>query len=101
MPHDFQSGSLDMVRTYIYIGDTVHAKDIIKQLWVRSSQYMDYYCTLNPTRFNAAQNDCMFHMYILNHLSELTGRIDEKLGKEYEVQLADIAKKYQGKGGRI
>jgi hypothetical protein len=101
VPHDFQSGSLDMVRTYIYIGDTVHAKDIIKQLWVRSSQYMDYYCTLNPTRFNAAQNDCMFHMYILNHLSELTGRIDEKLGKEYEAQLADIAKKYQGKGGRI
>ena len=101
VPHDFQSGSLDMVRTYIVIGDTVHAKNIIEQLWTRSSQYMNYYCTLNPTRFNAAQNDCMFHMYILNHLSELTGRIDEKQAKKYETQLAAIAEKYQGKGGRF
>jgi hypothetical protein len=90
-----------MVRTYIVIGDTVHAKNIIEQLWTRSSQYMNYYCTLNPTRFNAAQNDCMFHMYILNHLSELTGRIDEKQAKKYETQLAAIAEKYQGKGGRF
>ena len=100
VPHDYTSGSFDMIRAYLAIEQDAQAKDLIEQLWKRSTQYLKYYCSLSPARFTAAQNDCVFHMYIMNHLTDFASIIDEKLGNEYNAQLNEMARAYTTRGGR-
>ncbi len=100
VPHDYQSGSLDLIRTYLLIDNKEKAKEVIAMMWEKSSQYIDYYCSLSPSRFMAAQNDCMYHLYILNHLTESAMNADEKLGEEYSSKLEQKAQKYASRGGR-
>ena len=101
VPHDYQSGSLDLVRTYIALGKNDKASEIIALLWKKSSQYVSYYCQLNSARFSAAQTDCMYHLYIMNHLADLATTIDEKLGNEYAASLDELARTYSNRGGRF
>ena len=101
VPHDFQSGSLDMARTYAAIGNKAKAKEIVKQLWDKSNQYIQYYCSLSPSRFSGSQRDCMLHIYILEHLTQIASQIDEKLGNEYESKLDAALNRFQEKGGNL
>jgi hypothetical protein len=89
-----------MIRAYLAIEQNAKAKDLIEQLWKKSTQYLKYYCSLSPARFTAAQNDCVFHMYIMNHLTDFASIIDEKLGNEYNAQLNEMARAYTARGGR-
>ena len=101
VPHDFQSGSLDMIRTYIAIEQDDKAQQLIELLWKKSSQYMQYYCSLSPGKFNASQSDCMLHLYVLNHLVDLCGMISDDLGATYSRQFNEIAGRYSARGGRF
>ena len=101
VPADFASGSLDMVRTYLAIGQKDKAKALLEQLWTKSSQYMRWYCSLGGLRFAGVQQDCQVHIYILELLTQMAGEIDEKTGAKCEQQLEDIFRQYQNKGGNI
>ena len=100
VPHDYQSGSIDMVRTYVAIGQDKQAKELIEKLWHKSTQFVEYYCSLSPGRFSAAQNDCMYHLYIMNNLTDIATRIDEQLGEDYAQKLEALANAYSARGGR-
>ena len=101
VPHDFQSGSLDMARTYASIGNDAKAKEVIACLWKKSNQYLNYYCSLSPSRFAGCQRDCLLHAYILEHLAHLASQVDEKLGEEYEKKLEVALNAFQAKGGDL
>ena len=101
IPHDYTSGSFDIVRTYVALGDNNHALELIKQLWTKSEQYMRYYCSMDVRHFAASQHDCMYHLYILNHLSDVAMRIDEKIGETYAKKLDQVAGSYSARGGRF
>jgi hypothetical protein len=100
VPHDLQSGSLDMIRAYLAIDDDEKAMQLIDILWNKSTQYMNYYCSLSPGRFSAAQSDCMYHLYIMNHLADFASIVDEAKGKEYTDKLNGLAQAYTARGGR-
>ena len=40
IPHDYQSGSLDIAKGYAFIGDTKKAQQLIDGLWKKSCQYL-------------------------------------------------------------
>ncbi len=101
IPHDFQSGTLDMIRCYIMLSQTDKAKELINILWTKSSQYMNFYCSLTPSKFAASKNECMLHLYILDHLVNMYSFISEELGKEYTKKFDEIAKQYTLRGGRF
>ena len=100
VPHDFQSGSLDIIRAYLAIEQDDKAKALIENLWHKASQYMNYYCSLSPSRFVAAQHDCIYQLYVMNHLSDFAAIIDKKLGEEYAAKLDKAAQLYSARGGR-
>ena len=101
VPVDFASGSLDMARTYIAIGDNQKAKQLIEQLWTKSSQYMRWYCSLSGSRFAGCQQECQLHIYVLQMLAQMGADIDEATGEKYENQLESIFRTYQNKGGNF
>ena len=101
VPADFSSGSLDMVRTYIAVGQKAKAKQLLDELWTKSSQYMRWYCSLNAMQFAGSQQECQIHLYILELLAQLAGEADEKSAVKYEQQLESIFRQYQNKGGNL
>ena len=99
VPSDFQSGSIDMARTYSRIGKKAEAAKLIGELWQKSSQYMQWYCSLSPSRFAGAQQDCMMHLYIMQQLVDIASQTDEELGEKLGEQLEQIYNIYHARGG--
>ena len=101
VPADFSSGSLDMVRTYIAIGQNEKALKLLDQLWQKSSQYMRWYCSLSPMRFAASQQECQVHLYILQMLAQMSGDIDDATAEKYHKKLEAIFSTFESKGGNL
>ena len=99
IPHDYQSGSLDLAKAYALTGQTQKAQQIIEKLWKKSAEYMLWYCSLNTDRFAMSQQECMVHMYILNQILNLQSAVDEKEAKKKDEQFKTIARLYETKGG--
>jgi hypothetical protein len=101
VPHDYQSGSLDLIRGYLYVDMKDKAEEIISQLWTKSTQYLLFYCSLSPIRLQNSERECMFHFYVLQHLAELSSRVDNVTADARYKELNDIAKLYQSRGGHL
>ncbi|SHK30376.1 DUF2723 domain-containing protein [Xylanibacter ruminicola] len=99
IPHDYQSGSMDLARAYALTGQTKKAQELIDQLWNKSTEYMKWYCSLDGQRFESSQQDCMLHIYILNQVLDLQSAVDEKKAEEKDKQFQTINKIYTAKGG--
>ena len=76
---DYQSGSLDMARAYALVGNKKMAQDKLEKLFLRSEQYLRWYCSLSGNRFYAAQQDCMYHFYIMEKILQTADLVDEKV----------------------
>ena len=99
IPHDYQSGSLDLAKAYALTGQTQKAQQIIEKLWKKSAEYMLWYCSLSTDRFAMSQQECMVHMYIMNQILNLQSAVDEKKAKEKDEQFRAISHLYESKGG--
>jgi len=99
--HDYVSGSYDLVRAYALTKQTKKAQLILDQLWVRSCQYLQWYCSFDGMRFETSQHDCLVHFYILNHLLELQDEVNKKLSDDKEKMLEGFLHIYESKGGSI
>jgi len=101
IPSDYSSGSLDLARAYALIGDKAKAKVLLNDLWQKSVDYLNWYCSLSGVRFAGSQHDCMMHLYVMQALIQLADTFDQKLGDEYAKQLETVASVYQSKGGNF
>jgi hypothetical protein len=101
VPHDYQSGSLDIVRALIAINKKDKAKELIDILWNKSEQYFKYYCSQAPAQFKASQRDCVYHLYLMSNIADMVNNIDEKLGKNYDQKLLEYENIYKSRGGQF
>ena len=99
VPHDYQSGSLDLARAYAETDQNKKAQELIDQLWKKSSQYIQWYCSLDGIRFASSQRECMINLYIMNQLLNLQDQVDAKKSKQMENQLQKLSEIYYSKGG--
>ena len=101
VPHNYSSGSLDMARAWVTLGQQKQALSIIKDLWANSTQYMKWYCSLSGFRFDGAKQDCLMHFYILQQVNALTQTFDQKLADKQLEELTILGTIYQEKGGDL
>ena len=101
VPHSYESGSLDMARTYVAIGNKAKAQEILDQMWKKSIQYLGFYMSLSPSRFGISNRDCMLHLYIMEHLIHLAGQVDQKKAEAYTNKFEEVLTTYQSKGGDL
>jgi hypothetical protein len=97
--HDYQSGSLDLVRGYALTGQNQKAQQLLDELWQKSCQYIQWYCSLDDTRFSGSQRDCVLHIYIMQQMLDVQDLISEEQGDKKEQQLEGYMRLYQSKGG--
>ena len=101
VPHNFRSGSLDMAQAYALLGQKAKAEEIINDLWKTSGQYLDWYLTLDGSRFSQSQNECITQLYVLQRLMKISETVDKKLNEKLSTQLAGYFDRYTGKGGYL
>ena len=100
VPVDFY-GSLDEARAYAAIGNKGKAMNLLKQLWTKSEQYLNWYCSLDGIRFASAQSDCLRHFYIMQQVNMLAAHIDAKWAETNMNKMGTLMDTYSNKGGRF
>ncbi len=99
VPVDYQSGSLDEARTYGALGQKDKAMNLLKKLWNKSQQYLNWYCSLGGMRFAGSQNDCMMHIYIMQQVAMAATPVDKNWSEQKMKELDGLVNMYRGKGG--
>ena len=102
VPHDFQSGSIDMARCYAKLGNTKKAKEVLEALWKNSDQSMTFYNSLPPYLFPSCTSSSQFHMfYVMRHLIDIASSCDMNLAEQYDQKLGEHIDTYLSKGGPL
>ena len=99
VPHDYQCGSFDLIRTYLMLGDKQHAEKLISQLWTKSVQYVRYYDSLSPARLKAAERDLMIQFYLLETLNDMAKNCNEELSQRCLAEFEKLAQSSHLQGG--
>jgi hypothetical protein len=97
--HDYQSGSLDLVRAYALTDQPQKAQKLLDELWNKSCQYIQWYCSLDGMRFSSSERDCMLHIYLMQQMLEVQDIISEEEADKKEQQLGGYMRLFQSKGG--
>ena len=97
--HDYQSGSLDLVRAYALTGQDQKAQSLLDELWKKSCQYLQWYCSLDDMRFSSSERECMLHIYIMQQMLDVQDVISQEEADKKEKQLEGYMRLYQSKGG--
>jgi len=99
--HDYACGSIDIARAYNLLGQKDKAQQLVDQLWKKSQQYLQWYCSLDGYRFDCSQHDCVIQFIVMNQLLDVQTAIDEKKGEQKGQQMDAIVRLYQSKGGKF
>ena len=99
--HCYESGSLDMARSWAILGQHQKAVGILNSMWNNSVQYVKWYCSLGGFRFDGAKYDIIKHLYIMQQIVGLTDTFDQKLADKQMQQLAVLNSLYEQRGGSM
>ena len=100
VPHDYQSGSLDMARAYVAIGDEDNARTIVTALWKKYTQYIEYYLVNAGDRLDGQANyNCRMQIYLLQTVADVADSFDEELAAEYDDKLNRYVGAFMNMGG--
>ena len=100
VPMNYMSGGADFAKAYALLGQKQKALKVIQDVWKEASQYATYYLSLNGSRFQGAQRDCMVQLSIMSHISDITEMVDNQLSKKQKEQVDKFYQLYLAKGGR-
>ncbi len=100
IPMNYMSGGTDFARAYALLGQKQKAKEVINAVWKDASQYAVYYLSLQGSRFDAAQRDCMIQFSVMSQLSDITEMVDKKLAEKQKAQVESLYRTYLSKGGQ-
>ncbi|MDE6150632.1 MAG: hypothetical protein K2G12_01375, partial [Prevotella sp.] len=101
VPTTYLSGGLDIIRCYAQLGMKQEALRIVGNMWKNCQQYMRWYMSLDANRFSQAQRDCLYQIYVMRSLIDLTEAVDTAQADKMVKQLSATVYAYQNKGGII
>jgi hypothetical protein len=101
VPHSYSSGSLDVARAWLALGNNKKAMEIINALWLNSAQYTYWFNSLSGSAFNMSQDSWIMHFYIMQQLLGLVQSVDEKWYETHYKELGAHAATFEQKGGKL
>ena len=99
VPMNWISGGYTLIQVYGELGNINKVRDIANKLWKNSEQYVNWYTSLSPRRFQNSQSDCYMHLQMLGNVVQLTSQYDEDWASKHEAAYGKLAEKYQRAGG--
>ena len=101
VPTNYWTGGMEIARCYNALGMKKEASRITSNMWKNASQYMRWYCSMTPSRFNMSQYECLQQIYIMQALYEIAESSDKKLAERFMKEFTDVVTTYQARGGQL
>ena len=101
VPVDYGSGSHNEMRLYGMLGNKVKAKELAEQMWKKSRQYIDWYMSLDTSRFMASRREFMVHFSIMQQLIMYAAAFDDKWSDKRMGEFEKLLDMYHARGGRF
>ena len=70
VPHNFQSGSLDLAKISIALNQKPEAEKILDAINQNAKEYLNWYLSLEDRRLLQASEDCMYNLYLLDEIGK-------------------------------
>ena len=99
IPHDFQSGSMDMAQAYFDLGQKQKAEQIVKDLATKSYQYVNWYLSLSNEKLAVSNQNCVYNLYILDEMNKMLKVKQSSLLKEYKKKFEALYAAYSMRTG--
>ena len=99
VPNNYVSGSLDLAECYAILGQKAKAKELFNDVWKNSTQYMNWYLSLDGNNFAQSMSDCLREMSIMQECNKVAVLIYAKLAQRTGQQFQSLFNMYRGKGG--
>jgi hypothetical protein len=61
---------------------------------------MNWYTQLEGGRFVSSQQDCLYHIYLMQQMQQIAELIDGKYAEKLENEFELVLSKYESKGGQ-
>ncbi len=89
VPHYFGSGSLDLARAWIALGEKEKAENILVPMANSSCEYMDWYLSMSNRQLLTKSDDVLYYQYLLHLEAELFQKAKSDKAGEYIQKLND------------
>ncbi len=101
VPMNYMSGGLDFIEAYFMLGHKDKAERLVNSMSKNSSQYLNWYLSLSPSRFQSSQRECVYHIYVLKSLADITAQYGSSLAAKQRQTFSVMAGRYTGRGGSL
>jgi len=101
LPLSFIGGGANIARAYAMMGDKDNANKTIAKLWKDSKQYLDFYLSLDESKFKLSVDQCLMHIQMMNDLANMTHVYDAAKADNMGKIVDDYFMRYQQKGGPV
>ena len=85
--HNYMSGSLDLARVWLMLGNKQKAEEIVMSIAGNSCEYLQWYAGLAPKIQNSYANDILYNVYQLNASVEILADAESEKHKEMDDML--------------
>lgn len=89
VPHYFGSGSLDLARAWVALGEKEKAENILIPMANSSCEYIDWYLSMSNRQLLTKSDDVLYYQYLLHLEAELFQKAKSDKAGEYIQKLND------------
>ena len=82
--HNYMSGSLDLARVWLMLGNKQKAEEIVMSIAGNSCEYLQWYAGLAPKIQNSCANDILYNVYQLNASVDILADAESEKHKEMD-----------------
>ena len=90
VPHNYQSGSMELARVWQQMGQSDRACHIAGAIASTAAEYCHWYVGLPSSRFVAAQDNCFYYLTQLRQATEMLTQLGDSSASTYAAQLEDF-----------
>ncbi|MBQ0049340.1 MAG: DUF2723 domain-containing protein [Bacteroidales bacterium] len=102
VPHTYSSGSVDLARAWVAVGDKKKAEGILLPMMKVVMQYLDWYLQFDGQRFIGNVEECRYYAYQYSQALALLDEIDKKqadaLEKNFNIRYTTLAQRMEAYG---
>ena len=95
VPHNYQSGSLELAKSWLSLGDEQKATELADAVAQNASEYCAWYISLSDRRLQISADDCYYSLIQLSNALKVLDQTDPKRSEVYDIALREYFNQFQ------
>ncbi len=99
VPLNYMSGSFDIAKAYIRLGQKDKGFKMLDKMWNNSVQYLNWYMSLDYNRFRQSMYDCNLNFQMMYSMLQVAEQYNQSWAQKHNVQFEQYYSRYHNMGG--